>query len=188
MRSPLEEIAALVAALGTARDRKAPWHDPGEALSTYTLQDLQHLVASPTRTSSATPAPYRRKLSPRDRAGLRGLATPDAPPSAERHERVFGKAHSPLYGTCRSAPDLTSPTPGTVCRSTRRSPLLTPGAFTCCPGAPRAIPWVPVSQGSAVGRATPREVLYCPVREKEDDVETSICPFWPGKAGGAFRR
>ena len=175
-----EEMAAVVAALGSARDRKHLAGILGEALASYTLQDLQYLRGIIEHEFRDLPAPYRRKLYP------------------HAIEQVFGAYHdlmlhhrrirserwdgplAPLYPDfCRMLQDLALSEGG---NRLRRFDLLyyLLAAFTMFV---RELPGHPVGTPFPGGfRVEARDgEYYCPVREKEDDVETSICPFCPAR-------
>ena len=175
-----EEMAALIAALGSARDRKHLAEMLGEALSTYTLQDLQHLRGIIEHEFRDLPAPYRRKLYPHAIEQVFG-AYHDL---MLHHRRIYSERWegplSALYPDfCRMLQDLTLSEGG---NRLRRYDLLyyLLAAFTMfvreLPGHPVGTPF----PGGFRVEARNGE-YYCPVREKEDDVETSICPFCPAK-------
>jgi uncharacterized protein (UPF0305 family) len=187
-----EEKAALIAALVSARDRRHLAGILGEALSTYTLQDLQYLRGKIEHEFRDLPAPYRRKLYPHAIEQVFG-AYHDLMLHHRRirHERWEGPL-PPLYAEfCRMLQDLAFSESG---NRLHRYDLLyyLLAAFTMfvreLPGHPVGTPF---PGGFRV--ETRNGEYYCPVREKEDEVETSICPFCPakqaeipsGKSGGA---
>ncbi|MDD1653521.1 MAG: DUF2115 domain-containing protein [Methanomicrobiales archaeon] len=175
-----EEIAALIAALRAARDRRHLAEILGEALSLYTLPDLQHLRGIIEHEFRDLPAPYRRKLYPRAIEQVFG-AYHDLMlhHRRSRHERWEGPL-PPLYPDfCRMLQDLALNDTGNRLRKYDLLYYLL-AAFTMfvreLPGHPVGTPF----PGGFFVESRNGE-YYCPVREKEDDVETSICPFCPAK-------
>jgi len=175
-----EEIVALCAALGQARDRRHLAEILGEALSAYTLQDLQHLRGIIEHEFRNLPQPYRRKLYPHAIEQVFG-AYHDLMLHHRwsRHERWEGPLPSPYPDFCRMLQDLALKEDG---NRLRRYELLyyLLAAFTMfvreLPGHPIGTPF---PGGFRVEERSGE--YYCPVREKEDEVETSICPFCPAK-------
>lgn len=172
-------IAALSARMRRAPSRGALAAIIAQEVATYTLHDLLHLRGSVERDLRHVPPHYRAKLQPR------------------MMEHLFGTHHIIMMGYRRGRfGDLQGPTGekiGEFCdmlldlpnKEDERNIRLVMlyyliAAFTifCCelPGHPVGTPF---PGGFLVEERD--GTYYCPVREKEDDVETSICPYCPAE-------
>jgi uncharacterized protein (UPF0305 family) len=147
-------------------------------IATYSLSDLLRLRALVERDLRHVPPHYRARLQPRIMEHLFG--THHAILLSHRRGRFDG-LHGPLDGKlgefCDMLLDLPNREEGDL-RLILFYYLI--AAFTIFV---RELPGHPVDTPFPGGfRVEERDgTYYCPVREKEDDVETSICPYCPAK-------
>ena len=174
-------IASLSARIRQAASRETLAAIIAEEVSAYTLHDLLRLRASVEWDLRHVPPGYRAKLQPMMMEHLFGT-----------HHRIMVGYRRGRFGDLRGPPDGKI---GEFCdmlldlpnREEERDPRLVLlyyliAAFTIfvceLPGHPVGTPF----PGGFI--VEEREgTYYCPVREKEDDVETSICPFCPAEQG-----
>ena len=170
-------IAVLSARVRRAGSKEALARIIAEEVATYTLYDLASVRAVLERELRYVPSRYRAKLEPLIK------------------EHLFGMHHTIMTGFHRGRFDgYRGPVPekiGEFCDLLLSLPDMEEDwdlrqallyyfieAFTLVvcdlPGHPVGTPF---PGGFIVEERD--GVYYCPVREKEDDVETSICPFCP---------
>ena len=174
-------VTALSARMRKAGTREALAVVIAGEVATYGLHDLQDLRASVEKDLRHVPTGYRRKLEPR------------------MMEHLFGTHHQIMLGHRRGGfDDLRGPVEGKLgefCDMLLGIPDREDGddrdprlillyyliaaftIFVCeLPGHPVGTPF---PGGFIVEERD--GVYYCPIREKEDDVETSICPYCPAE-------
>jgi len=168
----------------SARMRRAPSKEALAAIiagevATYTLHDLQDLRASVEHDLRHVPQHYRAKLQPRMMEHLFG--THHIIMLGHRRGR-FGDLRGQPGGKIGEFCDMLTGLPDNEDERDLRLVLLyyLIAAYTlfCCelPGHPVGTPF---PGGFLVEERN--GTYYCPVREKEDDVETSICPYCPAE-------
>ena len=168
-------IAALSARMRRAVSREALAAIIAEEVATYTLNDLLHLRASVERDLIHVPPHYRAKLQPRMMEHLFG--SHHVIMVGHRKGR-FEDFPGPLGEKIGEFCDMLLDLPGKEDEKNLRLVLLyyLIAAFTIfvceLPGHPVGTPF---PGGFLVEERD--GTYYCPVREKEDDVETSICPY-----------
>jgi uncharacterized protein (UPF0305 family) len=172
-------IATLSAQMRRAASKEALAAIIAEEVATYTLHDLLHLRASVERDLRNVPRHYRAKLEPRMMEHLFGT-----------HHTIMVGHRRGRFGDLREPPgekisdfcDMLLDLPGRDDERNLRLMLLyyLIAAFTIfvceLPGHPVGTPF---PGGFLVEERD--GTYYCPVREKEDDVETSICPYCPAE-------
>jgi uncharacterized protein (UPF0305 family) len=172
-------IAALAARMRRAPSREALAALISEEVATYSLHDLLQLRASVERDLRHVPPHYRARLQPRMMEHLFGT-----------HHRImvgyrrgrFEVLHGPPDGKLEEFCDMLLDLPYRDEEGDPRLVLLyyLIAAFTIfvceLPGHPVGTPF---PGGFLVEERD--GTYYCPVREKEDDVETSICPYCPAE-------
>jgi uncharacterized protein (UPF0305 family) len=180
-----ESLATRIASL-SARMRRAGTKEAlaviiaGE-VATYSLHDLLQLRASVERDLRHVTPAYRAKLQPKMMEHLFG--THHAIMAGYRKGR-FDEYHGPPEGKLGEFCDLLLGLPNRDGEADLRLVLFyyLIAAFTIfvceLPGHPVGTPF---PGGFLVEERD--GTYYCPVREKEDDVETSICPFCPAEQG-----
>jgi uncharacterized protein (UPF0305 family) len=180
-----ESLRTRIAAL-SARMRRTPSKEGlaaiiAEEVATYSLQDLLQLRASVEHDLRHVPPGYRAKLQPKMMEHLFG--THHAIMAGHRKGR-FGGYHGPPDGKLGEFCDLLLGIPDRDGEEEGDPRLVLfyylIAAFTIfvceLPGHPVGTPF----PGGFI--VEEREgTYYCPVREKEDDVETSICPYCPAE-------
>jgi uncharacterized protein (UPF0305 family) len=180
-----ESLRTRIAAL-SARMRRTPSKEGlaaiiAEEVATYSLQDLLQLRASVEHDLRHVPPGYRAKLQPKMMEHLFG--THHAIMAGHRKGR-FGGYHGPPDGKLGEFCDLLLGIPDRDGEEEGDPRLVLfyylIAAFTLfvceLPGHPVGTPF----PGGFI--VEEREgTYYCPVREKEDDVETSICPYCPAE-------
>jgi uncharacterized protein (UPF0305 family) len=179
-----ESLRTRIAAL-SARMRRTPSKEGlaaiiAEEVATYSLQDLLQLRASVEHDLRHVPPGYRAKLQPKMMEHLFG--THHAVMAGHRKGR-FGEYTGPPEGKLGEFCDMLL---GLLDRDEEEGdPRLVLfyyliAAFTIfvceLPGHPVGTPF---PGGFIVEERD--GTYYCPVREKEDDVETSICPYCPAE-------
>jgi len=150
-------------------------------VAAYSLHDLQHLRASVERDLRHVPLHYRAKLEPKMMEHLFG--THHAIMLRYRREG-FGDLQGPVEGKLGEFCDMLLGLPDRENEDDRDLRLVLLyyliAAFTIfvseLPGHPVGTPF---PGGFIVEERD--GVYYCPVREKEDEVETSICPYCPAE-------
>jgi uncharacterized protein (UPF0305 family) len=179
-----ESLRTRIAALA-ARMRRAPSKEAlavviaGE-VAAYSLHDLLQLRASVEHDLRHVPPAYRAKLQPKMMEHLFGTHHAIM---AGHHRGRFDEYDGPLEGKLGEFCDMLLGIPDRD--EDEGDPRLVLfyyliAAFTLfvceLPGHPVGTPFP--------GGFTVEErdgTYYCPVREKEEDVETSICPFCPAE-------
>ncbi|MDD1664542.1 MAG: DUF2115 domain-containing protein [Methanomicrobiales archaeon] len=178
-----DSMHTRIAAL-SARMRRAPSKDAlaaviADEVATYTLHDLLKLRASVERDLRHVPQHYRAKLQPRMMEHLFG--THHIIMVGYRRGR-FDDLHGPLGEKigdfCDMLLDLSDREDEREIRLAMLYYLIAAFTIFVCelPGHPVGTPF---PGGFLVEEQD--GTYYCPVREKEDDVETSICPFCPAE-------
>ena len=172
-------IATLSAQMRRAASKERLAIIIAEEVATYTLRDLLHLRASVERDLRHVPPHYRAKLQPRMMEHLFG--THHIIMVGHRRGR-FGDLRGHLDEKIGEFCDMLLDLPNREEERNIRLVLLyyLIAAFTI---------FVCELPGHPVGTPFPGGFLveerggtyYCPVREKEDDVETSICPYCPAE-------
>ena len=172
-------IAALAARMRRAGSKEALAAIIAAEVGAYSLHDLLLLRASVEHDLRHVPPSYRAKLQPKMMDHLFG--THHTIMAAHRAGR-FDEYHGPPAGNLGEYCDLLLGIPDRDEEGDPRLVLLyyLIAAFTIfvceLPGHPVGTPF----PGGL--RVEERDgTYYCPVREKEDDVETSICPFCPAE-------
>ncbi|MDD1667575.1 MAG: DUF2115 domain-containing protein [Methanomicrobiales archaeon] len=180
-----ESLRTRIAAL-SARMRRAPSKEALAAIiagevATYSLHDLLQLRASVEHDLRHVPPGYRARLQPKMMEHLFG--THHAIVAGHRKGR-FDEYHGPPDGKVGEFCDLLLGIPDRDGEEEGDPRLVflyyLIAAFTI---------FVCELPGHPVGTPFPGGLLveerdgtyYCPVREKEDDVETSICPWCPAE-------
>jgi uncharacterized protein (UPF0305 family) len=173
-------IAALSARMRRAQSKEGLATIIAEEVASYTLQDLLQLRASVERDLRHVPPGYRAKLQPKMMEHLFG--THHAIMAGHRKGRFDG-FHGSMEGNLGEFCDMLLGIPDRD--GDEGDPRLVLfyyliAAFTIfvceLPGHPVGTPF----PGGFI--VEEREgTYYCPVREKEDDVETSICPYCPAE-------
>ncbi len=178
-----ESLRTRITAIA-ARMRRAPSKEALAAIiawevATYSLHDLQELRGSVERDLRHVPPGYRAKIQPKMMEHLFG--THHAIMMRHRRER-FGDLRGPVEGKLGEFCDMLLDLPNQDEEGDPRLVLFyyLIAAFTM---------FVCELPGHPVGTPFPGGFLveerggtyYCPVREKEDDVESSICPFCPAE-------
>src|SRR5512136_36221 len=171
-------IAVLSARMRQAKSKEALAAAVADEIATYTLYDLLRLRAFVERDLRHVPPHYRSRLQPR------------------MMDHLFGTHHAIILAHRRGRfEDLQDPPEGKLaefCDMLLGLPDREEGdlrlvlfyyliaAFTIFV---RELPGHPVGTPFPGGFIVEMRdgVYYCPVREKEEDVETSICPFCPAK-------
>ena len=174
-------IEVLSARMRRASSRGALAVVIAEEVATYSLHDLQQLRASVERDLRHVPTHYRAKLEPKMMEHLFGTHHQ----VILRHRKGrFDDLRGPVEGKLGEFCDLLLGLPDREDEDDRDPRLVLLyyliAAFTIfvleLPGHPVGTPF----PGGFI--VEEREgTYYCPVREKEDDVETSICPFCPAE-------
>jgi uncharacterized protein (UPF0305 family) len=174
-------IAALSARMRRAPSKEALAAIIAGEIATYTLQDLLQLRASVERDLRHVPPGYRSKLQPRIMEHLFG--THHAIMLGQRRGRFQG-LRGPIDGKLGEFCDMLLDFPDREPEGDLRLLLFyyLLAAFTIFV---RELPGHPVGTPFPGGFLVEERdgIYYCPVREKEDDVETSICPFCPAEQG-----
>ena len=172
-------IAALSARIRRAPSKEALAAIIAEEVATYTLNDLLNLRASVERDLRHVPPHYRTKLQPRMMEHLFGT-----------HHIIMMGYRRGRFGDLKEHPgekigefcDMLTELPDRENEGDIRIVMLyyLIAAFTIfvceLPGHPVGTPF---PGGFIVEERD--GTYYCPVREKEDDVETSICPYCPAE-------
>jgi uncharacterized protein (UPF0305 family) len=172
-------IAALAARMRRAPSKEALASVIADEVATYTLHDLLRLRASVERDLRHVPPHYRAKLQPRILEHL--FRTHHAIMAGHRKGR-FGDLRGPVSGKLGDFCDMLLDLPNKEEEGDIRLVLFyyLIAAFTIfvleLPGHPVGTPF---PGGFFVEERD--GTYYCPVREKEDDVETSICPYCPAR-------
>jgi len=172
-------IAALSARMRRAPSKSALAAIIADEVATYTLHDLLQLRASVEWDLRHVPPHYRTKLQPRMMEHLFG--THHTIMVCHR-KGMFGGFHSPVSGELGEFCDMLLDLPDRDEERDLRLVLLyyLIAAFTIfvldLPGHPVGTPF---PGGFLVEERD--GTYYCPVREKEEDVETSICPYCPAE-------
>ncbi|MDD1664733.1 MAG: DUF2115 domain-containing protein [Methanomicrobiales archaeon] len=172
-------IASLSARMRRAPSKEALAAIIAEEVTTYTLNDLLKLRASVERDLRHVPTHYRAKLQPRMMEHLFG--THHSIMIGHRRGR-FGDLQGPLGEKIGEFCDMLLDLPGEEDERDTRLVLLyyLIAAFTIfvceLPGHPVGTPFP-----GGFNVEEQNGTYYCPVREKEDDVETSICPYCPAE-------
>ena len=174
-------VASLSARLRRAASREAFAAVIAREVASYTLDDLLHLRASVEHDLRHVPRDYRRKLEPRMMEHLFGTHHT----IMLRHRRGgFGDLHGSVEGKIGEFCDLLLGLPDRRDGDGRDPRLVlfyyliaAYTIFVCeLPGHPVGTPF---PGGFIVEERD--GTYYCPVRDKEDEVETSICPFCPAE-------
>ncbi|MCL2460273.1 MAG: DUF2115 domain-containing protein [Euryarchaeota archaeon] len=148
----------------------------GEELSVYPLNTLEQLMASFERKAQALPAHYRDKLLPKIHEEICG-AYHDLMAAWREGEEIPGtlspswlKYWNMVFQTCKTRA-LTKNPRNLFCKY-----LITGGTMYVFerPGHPVGTPF---PGGQIVDSWD--GVVYCPVRDMADDVESALCPFCP---------
>jgi uncharacterized protein (UPF0305 family) len=172
-------IAALSARMRRVPSKEALAAIIAGEIATYTLHDLLQLRASVDRDLRHVPARYRSKLQPRMMEHLFG--THHAIMLGYRRGR-FHDLRGPVDGKLGEFCDMLLDLPDRESEGDLRLLLFyyLLAAFTIFV---RDLPGHPVGTPFPGGFLVEERdgTYYCPVREKEDDVETSICPFCPAE-------
>ena len=172
-------IAALSARMRQAASKGALAAIIAEEVATYTLHDLLRLRASVERDLRHVPQHYRAKLEPRMMEHLFGT-----------HHIIMMGYRRGRFGDLQGGPGekigefcdmllgLPSPEDERDIRLVFLYYLIAAFTIFVCelPGHPIGTPF---PGGFLVEERD--GTYYCPVREKEDDVETSICPYCPAE-------
>ncbi len=172
-------IASLSARMRRAPSKEALAAIIAEEVATYTLHDLLHLRASVERDLRHVPLNYRAILQPRMMEHLFG--THHIIMVGHRRGR-FGDLRGDLDEKIGEFCDMLFDLPKKEEERDIRLVLLyyLIAAFTIfvceLPGHPVGTPF---PGGFLVEKRD--GTYYCPVRKKEDDVETSICPYCPAE-------
>ncbi|HUK37742.1 MAG TPA: DUF2115 domain-containing protein [Methanomicrobiales archaeon] len=174
-------IAAFSAKMRRAASKRALAELVAGEVATYTLHDLQQLRGSVEHDLRHVPPHYRAKLEPRMMEHLFG--THHAIMLRYRREG-FHDLRGPVEGKIGEFCDLLLGLPDRDDRDGRDLRLVllyyliaAYTIFACgLPGHPVGTPF---PGGFLVEEKD--GTYYCPVREKEDEVETSICPFCPAE-------
>jgi uncharacterized protein (UPF0305 family) len=171
-------VAVLSARMRRAGTREALAAIIAEEVATYTLTDLLRMRGLVERDLRHVPPAYRARLQPRMMEHLFG--THHAIMLRHRQGRS-GDFRGPLDGKLGEFCDMLLSLPD----AGEGEPRLTLfyyliAAYTLFV---RELPGHPVGTPFPGGFLVEERdgVYYCPVREKEDDVETSICPFCPAE-------
>ena len=172
-------IWALSARMRRAPTRRALAVVIAEEVASYTLDDLLHLRASVEHDLRHVPRDYRRKLQPRMMEHLFGTHhTIMLRHTQGGFESLRGPVEGKLGEFCDMLLDLPSPGDDRDPRLVLLYYLIAAFTIFVCelPGHPVGTPFpggflVEVRDGT----------YYCPVRDREDEVETSICPFCPAR-------
>jgi uncharacterized protein (UPF0305 family) len=168
-------VAALSARMRRAASKEALAAVIAEEVATYTLHDLLDLRASVERDLRHVPPHYRAKLQPRMMEHLFG--THHIIMRGHRRGRFDGLHGHPgekLAEFCDMLLDLPEKEDERDLRLVFLYYLIAAFTIFVCelPGHPVGTPF---PGGFIVEERN--GTYYCPVREKEDDVETSICPY-----------
>jgi uncharacterized protein (UPF0305 family) len=172
-------IATISARMRRARTKEALARIIAEQVATYTLYELASIRAALERELRYVPPRYRAKLQPKVMEHLfgihhlimRGYRT-------GRFDGYGGPVPDKLGEFCDlllSLPDLDE---DWNLRHALLYYLIEAFVIFVCelPGHPEGTPF---PGGFIVEKRD--GTYYCPVREKEDDVRTSICPFCPAR-------
>ena len=180
-----DPAGARIASL-SARMRRAPSKEAlaaiiAEEVATYTLRDLLHLRASVERDLRHVPPNYRAILQPRMMEHLFG--THHIIMVGHRRGRfgdLRGDLDEKIGEFCDMLLDLTNREEEGDIRLVLLYYLIAAFTIFVCelPGHPVGTPF---PGGFLVEERD--GTYYCPVRKKEDDVETSICPYCPAEQG-----
>ena len=172
-------VMALAARMRRARSKEVLAAIIADEVATYTLHDLQHLRASVERDLRHVPAHYRARLEPKMMVHLFGTHHT----IMLRHRREgFGDLRGPVEGKlgefCDMLLDLPDPDDDRDPRLVLLYYLIAAFTIFVCelPGHPAGTPF---PGGFIVEERD--GAYYCPVREKEDEVGTSICPYCPAR-------
>jgi uncharacterized protein (UPF0305 family) len=162
-----------------ARSREALALIIAEEMAGYTLWDLLGLRAALERDLRHLPPRYRAKLEPKLMEHLFG--THHAIMVGYRRRRFEG-LREPVDGKLGEFCDMLLGLPNREVKGDLRLLLFyyLLAAFTIFV---RELPGHPVGTPFPGGFFVEERygTYYCPVRKKEDDVETSICPFCPAE-------
>jgi uncharacterized protein (UPF0305 family) len=172
-------ITDLAARMRRARSKEALAAIIAGEVATYTLYDLAYIRAALERELRYVPPHYRAKLEPKVMEHLFGVHhTIMAGYRTGKFNGYQGPIQDKLVEFC----DMLLGLPGLDEDWDLRHDLLyylieAFTLFVCdLPGHPVGTPF---PGGFIVEKRD--GVYYCPVREKEDDVKTSICPFCPAR-------
>jgi len=171
-------MAVLSARMRRAGSRAALAAIIADEMAAYTLTDLLRLRAFVERDLRHVPPGYRAMLQPRMMEHLFG--THHAIMLCHRQGR-FGEFRGPPDGKLGEFCDMLLVVPDREEGDLRLTLFyLLIAAFTIFV---RELPGHPVGTPFPGGFLVEERdgVYYCPVREKEDEVETSICPFCPAE-------
>jgi len=177
--SPRTRIAALSARMRRAHTKEGLAAVIAEEIATYTLHDLQELRGSVERDLRHVPPHYRAKIQPKMMEHL--FNTHHVIMMRHRKGR-FGDLRSPVEGKlgefCDMLLDLPNRQEDWDLRLALFYYLIAAFTMFVCelPGHPVGTPFPGGFYVEERGGT-----YYCPVREKEDDVESSICPFCPAE-------
>lgn len=172
-------IAAVSARMRRAASREALARIVAEEVAAYTLHDLLQLRAWVEHDLRHVPPHYRARLQPKMMEHLFG--THHSIMLRYRRGR-FGDLRGPVEGKLGEFCDMLLDLPNREEERDLRLVLFyyLIAAFTIfvceLPGHPLGTPF---PGGFLVEERD--GTYYCPVREKEDDVETSICPYCPAE-------
>jgi uncharacterized protein (UPF0305 family) len=173
------EIEATCAALGAARTKADLLSTVAGALALYSVTDIEAMVRNFERKTETLDPAYRRRLIPKVREETVGAYhdilvlcregdVPEGPVAADL----------PTYAAMVADACRTRVGAGKPADLLFLTYLL--AAFTMyVRGRPAHPPGTPFPGGLEVYEEGGE--YYCPVREKEDDVPFSICPFCPAR-------
>jgi uncharacterized protein (UPF0305 family) len=169
-------IAVLSSRMRRAGSKEALAGIIAAEMATYSLHDLLRLRALVERDLRHVPRHYRARLQPRMMEHLFGTHHDIMLRHRRgRFEGLHGSLDGKLGEFCDMLLDLPEREEGDL-RLTVFYYLI--AAFTIFV---RELPGHPVGTPFPGGFIVEERdgIYYCPVREREDDVETSICPFCP---------
>jgi uncharacterized protein (UPF0305 family) len=172
-------IVTLSALMRRAPSKEALAAIIAEEVASYTLNDLLHLRASVERDLRHVPTHYRAKLQPRMMEHLFGTHHIIMIGHRRgRFEDLQGPLGKKIWEFCDMLLDLPSEEDERDIRLVLLYYLIAAFTIFVCelPGHPVGTPF---PGGFIVEERN--GTYYCPVREKEDDVETSICPYCPAE-------
>jgi uncharacterized protein (UPF0305 family) len=172
-------IAALSATMRRARTKEALAAVIAEEVATYTLHDLQEVRGSVERDLRHVPPVYRAQLQPKMMEHIFGMHHEIM---IQHRKGRFDDLHGNVDGKFGEFCDMLLGIPNREDDRDLRLVLLyyLIAAFTMFV---RELPGHPVGTPFPGGFYVEERggTYYCPVREKEDDVESSICPFCPAE-------